>query len=143
MDAPAVAAVVESPSEVWSRVNAVLRGIGGGVVEGEVQQVTVAASGHLYFTLGDGEATIRCIMWRSAAQRLAEPIRQGQLLQARYSKIDAYARSGSVSLICEAIRTAGEGELLQRVLDVRERLIADGLTDPDRKPLLQIGRAHV
>ena len=136
MGARPAASVAESPSEIWARVGGALRDLGGGVVAGEVQQVTVASSGHVYFTLADGEATIRCIMWRSAAQRLPEPIRQGQLLEARYSKIDAYARSGSVSLICEAIRTAGEGELLQRVLEVRERLIADGLADPDRKPPL-------
>ncbi len=116
MGARPAASVAESPSEIWARVGGALRDLGGGVVAGEVQQVTVASSGHVYFTLADGEATIRCIMWRSAAQRLPEPIRQGQLLEARYSKIDAYARSGSVSLICEAIRTAGEGELLQRVL---------------------------
>ena len=136
MGARPVDAVAESPSEIWARVGGVLRDLGGGIVEGEVQQATVAASGHLYFTLTDGEATVRCIMWRHAAQRLAEPIRQGQLLQAHYGKIDAYAPSGSVSLIVDAIRAAGEGELLQRVLDVRERLIAEGLTDPDRKPPL-------
>jgi exodeoxyribonuclease VII large subunit len=128
-----VEAVAESPSAIWRRIGGALGELGGGIVEGEVQQVTTAASGHLYFTLSDGEATIRCIMWRSAASGLAEPPVQGRLIQARYTKIDHYAKGGTISLICNAIRAAGEGELLQRVLDVRDRLRAEGLTAPEAK----------
>jgi exodeoxyribonuclease VII large subunit len=128
-----VETVAESPSELWRRIGGALSTIGGGIVEGEVQQVTTASSGHLYFTLTDGEATIRCIMWRSAAAGLVEPPVQGRLIQARYTKVDHYAKNGSVSLICNAIRTAGEGELLQRMLDVRDRLRAEGLTSPEAK----------
>ena len=131
MEARPVETVAESPSELWRRIGGALSTIGGGIVEGEVQQVTTASSGHLYFTLSDGEATIRCIMWRSAAANVAEPPVQGRLIQARYTKVDHYAKSGTVSLICNAIRNAGEGELLQRVLDVRDRLRAEGLTAPE------------
>ncbi len=134
MEARSVEAVAESPSAIWRRIGEALGSLGGGIVEGEVQQVTTPASGHLYFTLSDGEASIRCIMWRSAAANLAEPPVQGRLIQARFTKIDHYAKNGSVSLIVNAIRNAGEGELLQRVLDVRDRLRAEGLTDPERKP---------
>ena len=133
MEARPVETVAESPSELWRRIGGALSTIGGGIVEGEVQQVTTASSGHLYFTLSDGEATIRCIMWRSAAANVAEPPVQGRLIQARYTKVDHYAKSGTVSLICNAIRNAGEGELLQRVLDVRDRLRAEGLTAPEAK----------
>ncbi|MGI9116249.1 MAG: exodeoxyribonuclease VII large subunit, partial [Gaiellales bacterium] len=141
MEGRPVETVAESPSAIWRRIGDALGALGGGIVEGEVQQVTVAASGHLYFTLTDGEATIRCIVWRSAVERLGEHPVQGRLIQARYTKIDHYAKSGTVSLICNAIRTAGEGELLQRVLDVRERLRAEGLTDPERKlPLPRLPR---
>lgn len=133
MEPRPVETVAESPSELWRRIGGALSTIGGGIVEGEVQQVTTASSGHLYFTLTDGEATIRCIMWRSAAAGLVEPPVQGRLIQARYTKVDHYAKNGSVSLICNAIRTAGEGELLQRMLDVRDRLRAEGLTSPEAK----------
>lgn len=141
MEGRPVETVAESPSELWRRIGGALGTLGGGIVEGEVQQITVASSGHLYFTLSDGEATIRCIMWRSAAAGLVEPPAQGKLIQARFTKIDHYAKGGSVSLICTAIRAAGEGELLQRVLDVRDRLRAEGLTDPDAKlPLPRVPR---
>lgn len=133
MEARPVETVAESPSELWRRIGGALSTLGGGIVEGEVQQVTVASSGHLYFTLTDGEATIRCIMWRSAAANLPEPPVQGRLIQARYTKVDHYAKGGTVSIICNAIRNAGEGELLQRVLDVRDRLRAEGLTAPEAK----------
>ena len=133
MEARPAETVAESPSALWRRIGGALGSLGGGIIEGEVQQVTVASSGHLYFTLSDGEATIRCIVWRSAAANLTDPPVQGRLIQARYTKIDHYAKSGTVSLICSAIRSAGEGELLQRVLDVRDRLRAEGLTEPEAK----------
>lgn len=133
MEARSADLVAESPSAIWSRVNGSLRALGGGVVEGEIQQVTPAASGHVYFTLTDGEANVRCIMWRSAAERLPAPLEQGKTIQARYSRVEVYAKRGDISLIVEAVRARGEGELLQRVLDVRERLIAEGLADPERK----------
>lgn len=136
MEERPVETVAESPSAIWRRIGGALSTLGAGIVEGEVQQVSVASSGHLYFTLSDGEATIRCIMWRSAAANLAAPPVEGKLIQARFTKVDHYAKSGTVSLICNAIRSAGEGELLQRVLDVRDRLRAEGLTDPEAKPPL-------
>ena len=52
-------------------------------LEGEVSNFTRAASGHLYFTLKDAESAIKCVMWRTAADRLgyrpAREIRQRRL----------------------------------------------------------------
>ncbi|MFM9125151.1 MAG: exodeoxyribonuclease VII large subunit, partial [Actinomycetota bacterium] len=128
--------VAESPSALWRRVESTLGELGGGVVEGEVQQVTRAASGHVYLDLSDGEARIGCVIWRSTADGLGELPRQGQLIQARYRRIRVYAPRGTVSLEVDAIRAAGEGELLRRVQEVLAGLVADGLTDPERKPPL-------
>ena len=136
MAARSAEVVAESPSAIWSRVNGTLRALGGGIVEGEVQQVSHPASGHVYFTLTDGEANVRCTMWRSSAQHLPAPIEQGAVLQARYTRVEVYAKRGDISLIVDAVRGVGEGELLQRILDVRERLVADGLADPAGKPPL-------
>lgn len=126
--------VAESPSALWRRVESTLGELGGGVVEGEVQQVTRATSGHVYLDLSDGEARVGCVIWRSTAERLPELPRQGQLIQARYRRIRVYAPRGTVSLEVDAIRAAGEGELLRRVQEALARLVADGLTDPERKP---------
>lgn len=136
MEPRPVETVAESPSAIWRRIEGAVRELGGGVVEGEVQRCTRAGSGHVYIELTDGEARITCVLWADAAARIGELPRDGQLIQARYRRVRTYAKGGSISLDCDAIRSAGEGELLQRVLDVRERLRAEGLTDPERKPVL-------
>ena len=133
MEARPVETVAESPSEIWRRIEGAFKELGGGIVEGEVQRCTRAGSGHVYIDLTDGEARISCVIWADAAAKIIELPREGQLIQARYRRVRTYAKGGSVSLECDAIRGAGEGELLQRVLDVRERLRAEGLTDPERK----------
>ncbi|MGA0122983.1 MAG: exodeoxyribonuclease VII large subunit [Gaiellales bacterium] len=135
---PASQAVAESPSAIWRRVEASLADLGGGIVEGEVRQVTRAQSGHVYLDLSDGEALVSCVIWRSAAERIGELPAQGQLIQARYRRIRVYAPRGTVSLDVDAIRHAGEGELLRRVQETLARLVADGLTDPARKPPLPV-----
>ncbi len=133
MEARPVETVAESPSAIWRRIEAAVRDLGGGIVEGEVQKATRAASGHVYIDLTDGEAKISCIIWADAAAKIIDLPREGSLIQARYRRVRTYAKGGSLSLECDAIRGAGEGELLQRVLDVRERLRAEGLTDPAAK----------
>jgi exodeoxyribonuclease VII large subunit len=136
VEASAAAAVAESPSAIWRRVNGALGECGGGIVEGEVRKATRATSGHVYLDLSDGESVVSCVMWRSHAERLAELPPDGHLIQARYRRIRVYAPRGTISLEVDAIRAAGEGELLRRVQDALARLVADGLTDPDRKPPL-------
>lgn len=133
MEASAIEAVAESPSAIWRRVEGALDELGGGVVEAEVQKCFRASSGHVYIDLTDGEALVKCVIWKSNADRIAELPHEGQLIQARYSKIRVYAKNGSVSLDVNAIRGAGEGELLARVQETLARLVADGLTDPERK----------
>ncbi|MCX6411718.1 MAG: exodeoxyribonuclease VII large subunit, partial [Actinobacteria bacterium] len=88
---------------------------------------------HVYLDRTDGEALVKCVIWKSNADRITELPHEGQLIQARYSKIRVYAKNGSVSLDVNAIRGAGEGELLARVHEALARLVADGLTDPERK----------
>ncbi|MSO46877.1 MAG: exodeoxyribonuclease VII large subunit [Thermoleophilia bacterium] len=133
METSAVEAVAESPSAIWRRVEGALEEVGGGVVEAEVQKCFRAASGHVYLDLTDGEALVKCVIWKSNADRIAELPQEGQLVQARYTKVRVYAKNGSVSLDVNAIRGAGEGELLARVQETLARLVADGLTDPERK----------
>ncbi len=133
MEAHPVEAVAESPSAIWQRIDGLLGELGGGIVEGEVQKCMRASSGHVYIDLTDGEAKISCVIWRTSADKIAELPREGQLVQARYRRIRTYAKNGSVSLDVDAIRGAGEGELLARVHETLARLVAEGLTDADTK----------
>ncbi len=52
-------------------------------VAGEISNLTYAASGHLYFSLKDASAQVRCVMWRSRAQLLGWRLENGQKIEAR------------------------------------------------------------
>ncbi len=101
-------------------------------VEGEISNFTQARSGHLYFTLKDEEAQIKCVMWRSAAQRLRFEPRDGDAVLAR-GRISVYPASGAYQLYAERLLPAGRGELALAFERLKEHLAADGLFDPKRK----------
>jgi exodeoxyribonuclease VII large subunit len=128
--------VAETPSGIWVRAGRALADLGGGIVEGEVQKAFRSQAGHLYIDLADGDAVIGCVMWRDTARNVTEELRQGQLIQAEYRRIRVYAPRGQVQLDLASITPTGEGELLRRVHDTLARLVAEGLTDPARKPPL-------
>lgn len=136
MEVQSTEAVAESPSAIWRRIEGALGELGGGIVEAEVQKCFRASSGHVYLDLSDGEAVVKCVIWKANAARIADLPAEGQLIQARYTKIRTYAKNGSISLDVNAIRAAGEGELLRRVRETLTQLIAEGLTDTERKPPL-------
>lgn len=129
---------VQSPSAIWRRIGGSLRELGGGIVEGEVQACKRAPSGHVYLDLVDDEAKIACVIWKDNADAIATLPVEGQLIQARFTRVRTYPKGGSVSLEVNAIRSAGEGELLRRVQETLARLVADGLTDAARKPPLPV-----
>ncbi len=101
-------------------------------VEGEISNFSQPASGHLYFTLKDGEAAIRCVMWRNAAQRMSFAPREGLAVQA-HGSMGIYEVSGQVQLYVDALTPAGEGALYQEFLRLKAKLEAEGLFEEDRK----------
>lgn len=101
-------------------------------VEGEISNFSQPASGHLYFTLKDGEAAIRCVMWRNAAQRMSFAPREGLAVQA-HGSMGIYEVSGQVQLYVDALTPAGEGALYQEYLRLKAKLEAEGLFEEDRK----------
>ena len=101
-------------------------------VEGEISNFSRATSGHLYFTLKDSAASIRCVMWRNAAARLNFSPREGLAVEV-HGNMNVYEVSGQVQLYVDAIRPAGEGALFQEFLRLKAELEAQGLFDADRK----------
>ncbi|TET84289.1 MAG: exodeoxyribonuclease VII large subunit [Anaerolineales bacterium] len=106
-------------------------------VTGEVFNVSRPSSGHLYFTLKDSEASLRCVMWRSEVARQKVLPRDGEAIEV-HGNISVYEVGGQYQLYAGAIRPAGEGELFQEFLRLRARLEAEGLFDPERKRPLPI-----
>jgi exodeoxyribonuclease VII large subunit len=101
-------------------------------VGGEVSNVSRPASGHLYFTLKDAGASLRCVMWRPDVARLLAPPREGEAVEA-HGRVGVYEAGGQYQLYADTLRPAGEGVLFQEFLRLKARLEAEGLFDPVRK----------
>lgn len=101
-------------------------------VAGEVSNLTRAPSGHYYFTLKDGDAQVRCAMFRSRAQSVPWRLENGQQVEAR-ALVTLYEARGDFQLNVESLRRAGLGRLYEAFLKLREKLGAEGLFAEDRK----------
>jgi exodeoxyribonuclease VII large subunit len=131
-----------SVTEYSARITRALRTIGGGVVEGEVQEPKITPKGMLFFALTDGIATLDCKVFPAQLRRLEHHPRHGDLVQVRVDRPDLWAKAGKLHVIVSEVRLAGEGELLRRREELLSRLTAEGLCDSARrKPLPAFPRA--
>jgi exodeoxyribonuclease VII large subunit len=101
-------------------------------VQGEISNFSRPASGHLYFTIKDSSASLRCVMWRNQAARLQFAPRDGAAVEA-HGAISLYEAGGQYQLYADLLRPAGEGALYQEFLRLKASLEAEGLFDPLRK----------
>lgn len=101
-------------------------------VEGEISNLSRPASGHIYFTLKDKNASLRCVMWKTDALRTRPSLQEGAAVEV-HGKIAVYEPQGQYQLIANLIRPQGEGALFQEFLRLKSMLEAEGLFDPDRK----------
>lgn len=101
-------------------------------VKGELSNLSRPRSGHLYFTLKDGGASLRCVMWRSQASRLSFDLREGMEVEVS-GYISIYDAGGQYQLYAEEIRPVGEGALYQEFLRLKAMLEAEGLFDSAHK----------
>jgi exodeoxyribonuclease VII large subunit len=101
-------------------------------VEGEVSNLGRPASGHLYFTLLDESASLRCVMWRSEVDRQTVLPKEGERFEV-HGHISVYEAGGQYQLYADQLRLAGEGALFQEFLRLKAKLEAEGLFDPERK----------
>ena len=110
-------------------------------VGGEISNLTLAASGHVYFSLKDASAQVRCVMWRNRAQLLGWRPENGQQVEVR-ALVSFYEPRGEFQLNVETIRRAGQGDLFERFLRLKAQLEAEGLfTAEIKRPLPEHPRA--
>jgi len=101
-------------------------------VQGEISNLSRPASGHVYFTLKDSSAALKCVMWKMSAARLNLPLQNGMEVEV-HGKIGIYEVSGQYQLYADQIRSVGEGALYQEFMRLKSMLEAEGLFDPERK----------
>jgi exodeoxyribonuclease VII large subunit len=110
-------------------------GLGTVWVEGEISNLSRPSSGHLYWSLKDAEAQVRCAMFRMATRGLGFEIANGQQVLVR-ARASVYEARGEYQLIVDYVEEAGEGVLRRRFEELKRRLAAEGLFDAARKRAL-------
>jgi len=101
-------------------------------VEGEISNLSRPSSGHIYFTLKDSGASLRCVMWKGEAARLRFAPQDGMAIEA-HGSLGIYEIGGQYQLYADALRPVGEGALYQEFLRLKALLEAEGLFDTARK----------
>jgi exodeoxyribonuclease VII large subunit len=120
-------------SELTGRIRELLAAAFAGVwVEGEISNLRDAQSGHLYFTLKDEKAQVKCVCFRSTAQRLKFRPEDGLKARVRGS-ISVYEARGEYQIYVENIEPVGLGALQLAIEQLKKKLAAEGLFDLARK----------
>jgi len=101
-------------------------------VTGEISNFTHARSGHLYFTLKDERAQLKCVMWRSQAGNLRFRPAEGDAVIAR-GQLSVYEAGGVYQLYVNDLIPAGRGDLAQAFEALKQQLAAEGLFDAEHK----------
>jgi len=107
----------------------------GVYVRGELSNYKIYPSGHHYFTLKDPEGALRCVMFKSAAGKLRFRPENGMKVIAR-GRLTVFPRDGAYQLYCDTLTPDGVGDLAVAFEQLKQKLYAEGLFDPEhKKPL--------
>jgi exodeoxyribonuclease VII large subunit len=101
-------------------------------VEGEISNLAKPSSGHMYFSLKDQGAQVRCTMFRNRNIHLRFRPSDGMQVLVR-ARVSLYEGRGEFQLIVEHMEEAGEGALRRAYEELKARLAAEGLFDPAHK----------
>jgi exodeoxyribonuclease VII large subunit len=124
---------VVTVSELTSSIRGILESSFGDIwVEGEISNCRLWNTGHLYFTLKDGGAQIRAVMYRSAVRYLKFKAEDGLHVIAR-GRLGLYEPKGEYQLLCDHLLPAGLGALQLAFEQLKKKLQAEGLFDQARK----------
>ncbi len=105
------------------------------VVEGEISGIKKHSSGHIYFSLKDESAAIRCAFFKSDVLKLKFRPEDGMKVLAR-GRVTLYERDGQYQLIVAALEPKGIGQLYKQFEQLKKKLEEEGLFDRERKKAL-------
>ncbi|WP_417661244.1 exodeoxyribonuclease VII large subunit [Pseudomonas sp.] len=127
---------VLSVSQLNNRARLLLEDVFGGIwVEGEISNLAKPASGHIYFTLKDRQAQVRCALFRQSAARVRQELRDGLAVKVR-GKVSLFEGRGDYQLILDTVEPAGDGALRAAFEALKEKLSSEGLFAAERKVAL-------
>lgn len=102
-------------------------------VEGEISNLVIHTSGHIYFTLKDSQSSIKCVLFRGNAQYLDFKPQNGQKIIA-LGGISVYPPRGDYQILCKKLISNAMGDLFQAYEALKKKLEAKGYFD-NKKPL--------
>ncbi len=101
-------------------------------ITGEISNFKQASSGHLYFSLKDSQAEIKCAMWRSSVVRMTSIPRNGDAVTA-HGYVGVYEQQGAYQFYADMIRPVGVGDLYRQFEELKYKLELEGLFALERK----------
>ena len=120
-------------SEINSAIKGVLEPSFRGIsVQGEVSNLKVQSSGHVYFSLKDQNAQISAVLFKGNAAKLLKIPKEGDQVVC-VGEISLYAPRGSYQLVIRELKLLGVGELLLKLHELKEKLSQRGWFDSERK----------
>lgn len=127
-----------SVTQLMDRIGTAVRiTVGSQWVEGEISNLSVPSSGHIYFTLKDAGAQISCVFFRFRAASCQVKLRDGLKVRV-FGEASVYEKRGQVQLNLTKVEETGFGELQMRFLELKQKLEAEGLFDPERKKAIPL-----
>ncbi|MDD2481258.1 MAG: exodeoxyribonuclease VII large subunit [Lutispora sp.] len=106
-------------------------------IKGEISNLKIHSSGHVYFSLKDRESRIKCVMFKSNFSKLKFIPEEGMQVVIR-GYLSVFERDGQYQLYAEGIIAEGAGELYKAYEQLKDRLDKEGLFDEKRKRSLPI-----
>jgi len=101
-------------------------------VKGELSNVKLHSSGHIYFSLKDEFGKVNCVMFKSQASKLVIIPRDGMNVIIR-GRVSVYEKGGAYQIYCDSMETDGEGQLYVAFQKLKEKLEKQGLFGEDHK----------
>lgn len=101
-------------------------------VTGEISNLTIHRSGHVYFTLKDARSQVQCVFFRGAHKAREIGLAEGMCVELQ-GRLTVYEPRGNYQLVVTQIRPQGKGDLQQKFEALKAKLRSEGLFDEDRK----------
>ncbi|MGB3088302.1 MAG: exodeoxyribonuclease VII large subunit, partial [Phycisphaerae bacterium] len=133
---PLAGSSAEGPETVWQLTRRVQAALEDGFpqvwVVGEISNFKRHTSGHVFFTLKDERASLRCVLWRSTAARIRRELKDGLEVEAK-GHISVFEKAGNYQLYVSSVKPRGTGPLEVAFRKLKEKLAAEGLFALERK----------
>ena len=111
-------------------------------IQGEISNLRIPYSGHMYFTLKDGGAQIRCVIFKTQAKYLPRPLREGLSIVC-HGRLSVYEVRGEYQIIVDTVDFAGAGNLQLEFEKLKRKLAGEGFFAPEIKKRVPAFPDHI